>query len=340
MKLKFIFIALLSVFIFGECRAADMALKQIYAHQAVRCGTDLSSKTYAYKDKKEGVWKGIDADLCRALALAVLGNSDAIEMVNVNVDEIAKALQSNKIDIMLGNSAISANYEVSTNARAVDVIYFDKQVFMAHPVDGATSMTDYKGATVCVMANSADAYNVREYSRKYGLQLKLIPLRNMSEARTAFFTNRCKLFSATELYLTGLTKSIVNSNLNVKILPEVIAYRPVYAFVDKRNGNWQTTSKWVLNALPLAESLGISSQNIDTIIGVDNLSTKYLLGIDPTLWKKFNVNPNWFKKAMKEMGNFGEIYERNIGKDSIIGVERDKNNLIENGGYIITKPFL
>lgn len=340
MKLKFTLIALLSLFIFGECRATDNALKQIYAHQAVRCGTDLSSKTYAYKDKKEGVWKGIDADLCRALALAVFGNSSAIQMVNVNVDEIAKALQSNKIDIMLGNSAISANYEVSTNARAVDVIYFDKQVFMAHPIDNATSMQDYKGSTVCAMADSADAYNAKEYSRKYGLQLKIVPFKNMAEARNAFFTKRCKLFTATELYLTGLTKSVVNTGMNVQILPEVVAYRPVYAFADKKNVDWQVTSKWVLNALPLAESLGITSQNIDTIIGVDNLSTKYLLGIDKTLWNKFNVDPSWLRKAIKEMGNFGEIYERNIGQDSIIGVKRDKNNLIENGGYITTKPFL
>ena len=339
MKLKFIFLVLIGLFFSFECHAADNALKQIYAHKAVRCGTDLSSKTYAYKDK-EGVWKGIDADLCRALALAVLSNSDAIEMVNVNSDEIASALQRNKIDIMLGNSAISADYEISTNARAVDVIYFDKQVFIAHPIENATSMESYKGSTVCALANSADAYNVREYSRKYGLGLKLITFKNMASARNAFFTNRCKLFSATEFYLTGLTKSVVNSKLDVKVLPEVIAYRPVYAFADKRNAEWLVTSKWILNALPLAESLGINSKKIDTATCVDNPPTKYLLGIDKTLWNKFNVNPSWVKNALKELGNFGEIYERNVGSDSIIGIERGKNNLIENGGYIITKPFL
>lgn len=339
MKLKFLITLFISLNCFSLSHAQETALKNIYAHQGVRCGTNLASKTYAYQDKEKR-WVGIDADLCRAFALAILGNSDAIEMIHVDVDKIAKALNSGQIDVMLGNNAPSANYEISNNIETVTPIYFDKQVFAAHAIEGATSMEDYKGATVCVLKDSLDAYNVKEYSRKYGLHLKSIPFRNMQDARAAFFTNRCQLFSSSEFYLTGITKAVVSSSQDIRILPETIAYQPVYAFVSKNNPQWRVTVKWILNALLLAESLDINSKNIDTVIGVENPSTKYLLGIDKKLWSKFNLSPEWVKQALKEMGNYGEIYERNVGKDSIIGIARDKNNLIENGGYLTCQPFL
>ena len=320
-------------------QAKDAGLRIINTRDFVRCGTDLSTKTYAFKDKDKQ-WKGIDADLCRLFALAVFGNSDKFELVNVPATAISAYLANGSIDIMLGNNALSASAEIQNQATAVDVLYYDKQMFLAHPKENATSMEDYKGSNVCVVKNSEDMANVNEYSRRYDLGLKLLTFGSMDLAKQAFFLNRCQLLSSNEIYLRGAADSVVSADMHLEILPEVITYRPVYAYVAKDNPTLRIIAKWLYNAPVLAEAHGITSKNVDVFIGVTETSLRNLLGVDPQLWTAYGLQPEWVKKAVKELGNYGEIYERNLGADSEIKIERDKNKLIENGGLIIAKPFL
>jgi len=318
--------------------AADAGLRVVNTRGFVRCGTDLSTATYAKKDKDKQ-WHGIDADLCRVLATAVFGDSNKFELVNVPASNISQALASNAIDIMLGNNALSAGAEIKGKATAVDVLYYDKQMFLAHPLKDADSMEAYKGSNVCVVKNSADMANVSEYSRKYDLGLKALVYPSLEQAKAAFFLNRCQLFSANEIYLRGVAAMIVSANNTYELLPEVIAYRPVYAYTSRENASLRVITKWIFNAPVLAEEAGISSKNLDAFIGVTDGSVRNLLGIDPQLWESYGLYPQWVRQAVKELGNFGEIYERNLGQDSEYKIPREKNNLAGNNGLIIAKPF-
>lgn len=341
MKLKFVFCCFLSLTFASEAlAAADAGLRYMQTRGVVRCGTDLSAQTYAYKDEN-GYWRGIDADLCRVLALAVLGDKERIEMVNVSTNLVSKYLTTNKIDIMLGGAPYSASNEIRSQAAPVDIIYYDKQMFLGRNADKATSMEDYKGQKVCVVNNSDDQYNLEEYNARYNLDLKPLFFSNSQRAKEAFLLNRCTLLTGNALFLTNVLKSAGIKDTTTQVLPEVISVKPVYAFASKGNNTWRISAKWLLNALKLAEDIGITSENIDIFIGVSDTSTKNLLGVSPDLWNKFKVqNPQWLRQELKELGNYGEIYERNLGKESDFKLEREQNKLLKDGGLIIPQPFL
>ena len=340
MKLKTLIWSSLLLLAATEAFAADAGLRYIGSRGLIRCGTDLSTRSYAYKDE-EKVWRGIDADLCRVFSMAIFGNSGSFEMIDVQDNEISKALSSNKIDIMFGNNAMNASYEINSKANAVDIIYYDKQVFLAKPLEEeATSMAAYKGSNVCAVKNSEDLNNIYEYNRKFEAEFKPLSFINAAKAKEAFFLNRCPLLTANEIYLKGLAQSVVTKDKSMEILPEIVAYRPIYAYVNKENITLHIVSKWILNALLLAEAQNITSKNVDVFIGLTDNSTRNLLGAEKKLWLDFGLKPDWVQKAVRELGNYGEIYERNLGKDSDNKIERDKNNLIENGGLMKYQPFI
>ena len=340
MKLKTLIWSSLLLLAATEAFAADAGLRYIGSRGLIRCGTDLSTRSYAYKDE-EKVWRGIDADLCRVFSMAIFGNSGSFEMIDVQANEISKALSSNKIDIMFGNNAMNASYEINSKANAVDIIYYDKQVFLAKPLEEeATSMAAYKGSNVCAVKNSEDLNNIYEYNRKFEAEFKPLSFINAAKAKEAFFLNRCPLLTANEIYLKGLAQSVVTKDKSMEILPEIVAYRPIYAYVNKENITLRIVSKWILNALLLAEAQNITSKNVDVFIGLTDNSTRNLLGAEKKLWLDFGLKADWVQKAVRELGNYGEIYERNLGKDSDNKIERDKNNLIENGGLMKYQPFI
>ncbi len=339
MKLKFFICCFLSLLAAKNVFAADAGLRYITTRGIVRCGTDLSSDTYAKKDE-DGIWSGIDVDFCKAFSLAIFGRSDRFAIVNVSSSNADKALKTNKIDIMFGSVPYSASTELSGKASPVDVLYYDQQMFLAKKIDGALSMEAYKGSKVCTVTNSEDLSRLQEYSEKYKLDLAPLLFNSENKAREAFLLKRCPILTGNAIYL----KSVLNKNYagkdDVILLPESIAVNPIYAYVAKDNITLRIIAKWVINALKLAEDRDITSQNIKVFIGTKETSTRNLLGDNPELWQKFGLKADWVRKAAAEIGNFGEIYERNIGKDSELNVERNENKLMKDGGLIRPQPFL
>ncbi|MGN0913293.1 MAG: transporter substrate-binding domain-containing protein [Alphaproteobacteria bacterium] len=339
MKLKFSICCFLSLLAAQNALAADAGLRYITTRGIVRCGTDLSSDTYAKKDE-DGIWSGIDVDFCKAFSLAVFGRSDRFEMVNVSSANADKALKTNKIDIMFGGMPYSASTDLSGKASPADVLYYDRQMFLAKKIDDADSMEAYKGSKVCTVTNSEDLSRLQEYSEKYKLDFNPLLFRSENKAREAFLLNRCQLLTGNAVYLKSiLTKNYAGKD-DVALLPETIAVNPVYAYVAKDNITLRIISKWIINSLKLAEEKEATSQNIKVFIGTKETSTRNLLGDNPELWQKFGLKPDWVRKAIAEIGNFGEIYEKNLGKDSELAMERKENQLMKNGGLIRPQPFL
>ena len=339
MKLKLFFLSLLLFSTPLSAKINTNGLQIVATRGHVACGTDLSNTFLAHKDDT-GEWQGIDADICRMFAVAMVGNEKAFEMIDTSSKKAANDLDSGKIDIMLGNMTISAKQEISSPISAIDILYIDKQMFASRHKSEAESMEKFKENKVCTVSGSVEEENLIEYNQRYVMKFKIIPFPDEKSARNAFYLGRCPLITGSEIYLNQVIKSLVTKNNDITILPEVIASRPVYAYCSKDNPNLRIISKWIINAIKLAEHYGITSKNIDSFIGIRNRSLKNLLGIDPDLWTKFGLRSDWVKQALEISGNYGEFFERNIGKDSSLNIERDKNKLIKNGGYISAVPFI
>lgn len=341
MKLKF-FISLLFCFFCINSAAAqgvDPGLRYISARGKIRCGTNLKAPSYATQDEN-GMWMGFDVDICQVFSIAIFGTPDNFEMVNVHTDQVAQALKSDKIDIMLGGSTIAANMDATAQMVPAELLYYDRQVFLGRQAANVNSMEDYKNATVCVVKNSNDANNVEEYSNKYDLKLKMLFFNSELRAQQAFLLNRCMLLTGNQAFLRGIWDANFKENPDVKIIPENIALKPVYVMVSKENPKLQATVRWVLNGIKLAELYGMSSRNANMQIGLKNTSQRNLMGADEALWKKFGLRPGWVKQALARIGNFGEIYERNFGEYSELKIKRTENKYLKDGGLLNPLPFL
>ena len=336
MKLKLLFLTLSCLFFSKISLAQDAGLRFIINNGKIKCGTDLSSKITAYKNDAK-IWKGIDADICRAFALAIFDDSNRFEMIHINPTKISKALASNKVDIMLSSENANASDHTQPNPTITNVAYYDYQKLLTKK-DNKKSLLEYKNANVCVLADSIYLDNLEEFSVKYDLELKPLMFETTQKAKEAFLLKRCEAVTAGELSLNGIIKTTYKKDL--KIIPDVIAMQEVYIHTSSKNIKLSNISKWVINALKLSESYDINSKNIKVIIGTKSASINNLLGKNPNLWKNLQLKPEWVKKAVEQMGNYGEIYESNLGKDSTLKIKREHNKLTKDGGLIQPLPFL
>lgn len=318
--------------------ATDAGFHLIKTRGEVLCGTDLESGTFAYKDDA-GYWRGIDADMCRVFSTAIFGRSDRFKLIDVKPYQANAFIAHNKIDIMLGNVPGTASKDISGRSTQAELIYYIRQMIVAHKNENATSMEDFKGKKICIVLNTDDHFSIRDFNDKYDLNLRPLYFKKPEDAEIAFFLKRCDLYTGNELYIKGLVKNMTEDSIQLEVLPEIISERPIYAQVLKDNQKLRTSVKWIINALTLSEHLGINSKNIDIFIGLKDGSVKNLLGVNPDLWNKFEIDPTWVRTVINELGNYGEIYERNLGSLSDFKIERGKNNLIENGGLIGSQAF-
>lgn len=336
MKLKF---SLAFIFIFAgisTVHAVDVNLNPIINSNVLRCGSDLSVKSYAYKEN--GEWKGFDADICRALALAIYGDGSRFEMVDVRPYRVGQSLKGGLIDVMLSGGLYSAAIEAKQQAAAVGLLYYDRQMFAAKDApQEVQSMDAFKGKKVCVSTDSDYVENLNEYNLKYNLNLQTLQFNSPSKAREAFLLKRCELLTTRGMLLQSLLMD--SPGKNIEILPEEFAYKPVYAFVAENNPRLRVALKWAFNALYLAEELGINQKNIGILVGNEDISTRNLLGEDDLLWLSLNLKPQWVRQAVGQLGNMGEIYERNLGADSPFKLPRGKANLVKNGGVVNAQSF-
>jgi len=311
---------------------ADSLLK----HDVLRCGSDLRVRSYAYKEK--GAWKGFDADICRAFAWAVFGDGSKFKMVEVRPYQISRAFKDDMIDVMLSGSLYSAAVEARQNTSAVGLLYYDHQMFAAKDApEDVSSMEAFKGKKVCVSMDSDYQRNLQDYDKKYKLDLKILPFNSPRKAREAFLLKRCDLYTSRGLLLEDLVMQMPDKN--IRILPEVFAEKPVYAFVRNDNNRLRLALKWALNALYLTEKLDINQKNVDVLISNDDVSTANLLGEDDLLWGSLGLSPSWVRHAVAEVGNMNEIYERNLGSAFAFKLNRGKGRLIENGGVVHAEEF-
>lgn len=343
MKFKFLFALLGLVFTTVNSYAASDGLYLIQSRGKVICGTDLTAPAYASRTE-DGQWKGFDADICRAFSTAIFGMPDKFELIDVPADKISAMLKSHKIDFMLGGADFSAQTDALSAFAPATLLYYDQQAFLARNALGATSMEQFKGAKVCAVSNSADLNNVEEFSLRYNLDLNILPFTSETRAKQAFLLNRCKILTGNRIYLQGILEKSFSDfddeDFDIKLLPEAIALKPVYVLTDKNEPKLQAIARWVVNALQLADMYGINAANAQVKIGLKNTSQRNLIGENPKLWLSLGLKPSWLRDALAYTGNYGEIFERNFGKNSSLKLNRAESNYLKDGGLINPLPFL
>ena len=338
MKLVISILVLLFSFVF-DAKANDAGLRHIVARGKVLCGTDLQGGVQAYKDEDD-IWRGIDVDLCKVFSYALLGRNDAFEMVHVDNNKVENALTKNRVDIMFGQVPYSPKIDLRKKIAPAALLYYDRQVLLVKRIDDANSMEGYKGKRICVEQASEYYANMQEYDRKYSLDLTFLPFNSEASAKEAFFLKRCEVLTGGEVYLKGLMKKQFVNPEQVWLTDERVSIKPVYAFVEDSNDTLKGIVKWVINALQMAEQKGIYSHNVNIFLSDKDIAVRNLLGVSDVLWKKLEVKPNWVVEAISDVGNYREIYDRNLGKDSELNLDINENNLVKDGGLIDQRPFI
>lgn len=310
-------------------------IEKIRTRGRVRCGSNMQVKSFAYKE--DGVWHGVDADFCRVFALAILDDSEKIEMVNVAPNHVARALNENRIDVMLSGAGYVATMEASGNAVSAGVLYYDHQMVMIKDLE-AENISQMKKKKICLSTDTDYYQNFDSYNIARGLEISYLSFDNLAKAKEAFLLNRCEMMTASGLMLNGILKELPKSK--AIILQDYIALKPVYAFVQKDNNELRLAIKWILNALLLAEQHGINVKNMEYFATNDNPEIRNLLGDEENLWKSFNMNPKWVRKVIPLLGNYGDIYDRNLGEASDYHLPRKEGRLVKDGGTVQPIPFL
>jgi general L-amino acid transport system substrate-binding protein len=301
----------------------------------LRCGTNLRVPSYAHLE--DNVWHGIDADFCRVLAQAIVGDRDKIEMIHVGSDKIIEALNGNKIDVMLSGAAYSAQMETSRHVLGIGPLYFDNQKIMVRG-NGSEDLATYKDKRICIPTDNDSLRAFDEYNSQHNFGIRFLTFKNLDQAMDAFLLKRCDLITANSLMLQGVKQS--QPKLEANILPVIIAAHPMYALVRYDNTDLYLAVKWVFNALFLAEQYGIKSNNLGFYATNDNPELRNMFGDDPEMWRGLHIQPDWLRKAIDAVGNYADIYERNIGMESEYFVPRSAGKLLHDGGSIVPLPFM
>jgi general L-amino acid transport system substrate-binding protein len=338
MKMLRILVVMLVLALF-TLPGAGMAgtLDEVKAKGVLVAGVNAGLAGFSMPDEK-GVWKGLDADTARAIAVAVLGDANKVKFVALTAVQRLPALQSKEIDVLCRNTTITLTRETTNGLNFVHVNYYDGQGFMVPKKLGLKSAKELKGATVCVLPGTTTEMNAADYFRKNAMEWKPLVIENNAELNKAFFAGRCDCITSDASQLAAIRAVAPNPDDYI-ILPQIISKEPLAPVVRHGDDQWYDIVNWSVMALIEAEELGIDSKNVDNMIKSTDPNVQRFLGVTPGMGKALGVDDAWAYNIIKQVGNYGEIFERNVGKDTPLKLERGLNALWFNGGLMYSYPF-
>lgn len=313
-------------------------LEDVKKRGYLNCGINTGLAGFAAPDDK-GVWKGLDIDFCKAVAAAIFGDTTKVRYKSLNAKERFTALQSGEVDMLARNTTWNFSRDVDLKLEFVGVNYYDGQGFMVRKNLGVKSVLELKGATVCVQTGTTTEFNLTQYSRTNNLNMKALTFAKNEEARQAYQDGRCDAYTTDGSGLAGERSVMANPNDHI-ILPEVISKEPLGPVVRHGDNNWADVVRWSLNIMLIAEELGITSTNVDAMRQSNNPETLRLLGVQGEYGKMLGLSNDWAYQLIKQVGNYSESFERNVGTKTPLNQQRGLNNLWNKGGLMYAPPFL
>ena len=321
----------------GAALAASPTLDAVKKRGQLICGTNTGLAGFAAPDDK-GVWTGFDVDVCRAVSAAIFADPDKVTYKPLTGKTRFPALQSGEIDLLSRNTTWTFKRDVNLGFEFVGVNYYDGQGFIARKDLGIKSAKELDGASVCIQTGTTTELNLADFFRANDMKFKSVVVEDAAEARQNYAANRCDVYTTDRSGLAAQRSVLKDPDAHV-ILPEIISKEPLGPVVRHGDNVWGDIARWTLNALIVAEELGVTQANVDSMKTSKNPEIKRLLGEEGDFGSMLGLSKDWAYQVVKAVGNYGEIYDRHIGPKTPIGLDRGVNNLWTNGGILYAPPF-
>jgi len=319
---------------------AGKTLDAIKARGQVICGVNTGLAGFSQADSS-GNWSGLDVDVCKAIAAATLGDANKIKWVPLNAQARFTALQSGEIDVLSRNTTFVLTRDASLGLSATTVTYYDGQGFMVPVKSKIKSAMQLKGQTVCVQSGTTTEKNLTDFSNANKLGIKPVVFEKVEAATGAYFAGRCIAYTTDTSGLASVRNKEAQKPADHVILPNTISKEPLGPMVRRGDDEWTAIVKWVVFGLLEAEEYGVTQANVDQMkaTSTDPVVQRLLGGGNEDTGKLLGLDKDWMTRAIKTSGNYGEIFERNVGPKTAIGLPRGLNNLWNKGGLMYAYPI-
>lgn len=331
-----IFSAVLILTLWGT-QAFSSTLDEVKARGTLNCGVNTGLQGFALKDA-EGRWNGFDADFCRAVAAAALGDANAVTFIPLNAQERFGKLADGSIDILARNTTWTMERETGLPLRFAGVSYHDGQGFIVKKLLGVTSALHLSGAAICFLEGTTTQANVEDFFREKDMQFTPVMFGKQDELVKAFDEGKCDTYTADLSQLYAVRLRLANPDDSI-VLSDVISKEPLGPVVRQGDEQWFNIVRWTLFALVNAEELGVTAAGVDEMAAQSRQpNVRRLLGLEGKFGTNMGLDEAWAARAIKSVGNYGEIFERNLGAETPLAIARGINALWNAGGLLYAPP--
>ena len=318
---------------------AGEVLDAVKSRGVLRCGVSEGIPGFSAQDGA-GRWQGLDADFCRAVAAAVLGDGERVQFVPLKASARFPALRGRRVDLLARNTSWTFTREVALGMQFPAVLYYDGQAFMVPAGSGIAKLADLGGATICVEKGTTHERNLSFYFSAHGLSVTPLVIDSSREVLAAFLAGRCRAYTSDASRLAAARLRVPGGPDSVEILPERISKEPLAPVVLNTDREWTTLVRWLIYGLILAEEYGAGRDDVEAVVASGRTPLSRLIGEYRTvLAQSLGVTPGWAIRAVKAVGNYGEMYERNLGSGNPLRIERGLNRLWTQGGLMYAPPI-
>ena len=333
-------VALLTTLLAGAAFSATSfagTLEDVKKKGHVNCGVSTGLAGFSQKDEK-GNWSGLDVDVCRGVAAAVLGDASKVKYKPLTAKERFTALQSGEIDILSRNTTWTATRDTSLGLNFAGTIYYDGTGFMVKKSMGVKSALELDGAAVCIQAGTSTELAIADYFRDNNMTYKVVTFDTSDQTRAGFESGRCDILVSDQSQLYALRIGLKEPTGSV-VLPEVISKEPLGPVVRQGDDVWFNIVRWSVHATIESEFLGVNAGNVDEMKASGNPAQKRLVGAEGDLGAKLGLSADWAANQIAQVGNYGESFKRNIGSDSPLQIARGLNAQWNKGGILYSPPL-
>ncbi len=318
--------------------ASAGTLDDVKAKGFVQCGVTTGLAGFGAPND-QGQWAGFDVDFCRAMAAAIFGDAANVKYTPTTSKERFTALQSGEIDVLARNTTWTFSRDVNLGFEFVGVNYYDGQGFMVRKSLGVTSAKELDGASVCIQTGTTTELNLADYFRSNGMSYESVVIETSAEGRGVYEEERCDVYTTDASGLAAQRSTMSDPSEHI-LLPEIISKEPLGPLVRHGDNQWGDIARWTLGAMIVAEELGVTSANADEMASSSkNPEILRLLGGEGDMGAQLGLSADWAKNIIKQVGNYGESFERNLGTTTPLALERGLNALWTDGGILYAPPM-
>lgn len=338
-SIKYLAAALVASAAIGGATTSHAAtLDDVRSAGVLKCGINTGLPGFAYTDDS-GNWTGFDVAFCKAVAAAVLGDGSKVQFVNLTGANRFPALASGEIDLLSRNTTWTLSRDVDLGFTFVGVNYYDGQGFIGRKSLGVGSAKELDGASVCIQTGTTTELNLADFFRVNKISYEPVPIETNEEARVAYLAERCDVYTTDASGLAATKTTFENADDHM-VFPEIISKEPLGPLVRQGDDEWADVARWTLNVLINAEEYGVTQGNVGQMMnGSDNPEVNRMLGSEGSLGAMLGLEKDWAVNVIRAVGNYGEIFERYLGTNTALGLERGQNALYTQGGLLYAPPM-